>query len=296
MSAHLSAALSGQRGTTKALCTTLLPKNLGEPRNNGRGGQYCRGGLPLSAVLFRSGFGSLTPPSDGCPAGSGDAAKPHGAALAAHSPGSWLPTVSFTQSRKPDLDRIRQRVGRAPSSLAWVSLHSVPGDLDFPSGEGRAEGAGLCGPHSALRRRRCVAAAGTGLREPGGTPHPPSTVPAGSSASPGSHLQTPPLRQPRAPRPRRHRPSRLKEGASIAPPPLPRGRGTGWGTQAGISASWGWGVFSPRVPGAGALGEGAGGGGRELEPVCRGAAEWNRWLGAGERVRGGEEEAAGAGG
>lgn len=58
----------------------------------------------------------------------------------------------------------------------------------------------------------------------------------------------------------------------------------------------GWGVFSPRVPGAGALGEGAGGGGRELEPVCRGAAEWNRWLGGGERVRGGEEEAAGAGG
>ena len=116
----------------------------------------------MSAVLFRSGFGSLTPPSDGCPAGSGDAVKPHGAALAARSPGSWLPTVSFSQTRKPDLDRIRQRVGRAPSGLAWVSLHSVPGDLDLPSGEGRAEGARLCAPDSALRRRRCVAAAGTG--------------------------------------------------------------------------------------------------------------------------------------
>lgn len=85
-------------------------------------------------------------------------------------------------------------------------------------------------------------------------------------------------------------------GVSTAPPPMPRGHGIGWGTQAGISASLGRGVFSPRVPRAGALGEGAGGGGRELEPVCRGAAEWNRWLGGGERVRGGEEEAAGAGG
>ena len=47
--------------------------------------------------------------------------------------------------------------------------------------------------------------------------------------------------------------------------------------------------------GAAALGEGAGGGGRELEPVCRGAAEWNRWLGAGRGYVAGRRRLRGPG-
>lgn len=213
-------------------------------------------------------------------------AEPHGASLAARSPGSWLPTVSFSQSRKPDLDRIRQQVGQAPNGPAGVSLHSVPRDLDFPSSPVGSGSQKMNRERAAGRDWRCA----PGLCAPQAALHVATQLGrVGSHRGPHTLPQSLPARQPLlgpqtlpkiAPCPPTGPATLEAEGGGRTPPAHARGHGIRerWGTQAGISASLGRGVFS--------LGRGLAGGGRELEPVCR-LTGWNRWLG-GERVRGGE--------
>lgn len=182
-----------------------------------------------------------------------------------------------------------------------INRSAIPPDS---RGEGRAK------PGECARGAVCPAGGAAWLRlepgrgvkgggEPGREPPYPRTYPLPTSrphprvstSSPLHGLLCCPLRSPRdLPDPypfkrylQPHRPSRQEAGISaLAPARL--GLGTGWAMQAGTWAFLGEGVGVSSLPHSGRRAWGGGWAGAEASGsrVCRGAAEWNRWLGRGE--------------